>query len=144
MRLVHRLAAAIPLLVVAGCSEPTQVGGPVVGTYDLITASGQPVPQPATDLHHYRRYKSASLTFNGDGTFRGEKRFHGLNGTADIEFSYEGYWRVRGNALELATDDDWIRRQWYSVAHLEGNSELLTIPAPQADDFVVIEVYERR
>jgi hypothetical protein len=97
-----------PLVIVAvlvtafACrgTEPNPDVGPdpAIGTYDLKSIDGQPVPVQMTD----RRVVSGSLSMNEDHTFqRGYWQTNAQGGQGGLIAS-EGTWiRLRGDSIEL-------------------------------------------
>ncbi len=135
IRLHRTCRAVIALAVLAACADGV---GPanVVGTYDLQTVNGAPVPLAGAPAA-----VSGSLTLTSVGGAERRVTYRmDAQGTLR-EFAATGTFCLRGSILELALREDG--NVWKPTAAIAGVTVTLRYPHP-ADGPNIVEAYQRR
>lgn len=103
MRRLALVLVAVQVLVAGGCGDST---GPqsLVGTYDLRSIDGDPVPVVVVEAEGFRReIVSGFVRLNGDGSFEAMNNYQITTGTdaQTISLIVNGGYERSGNAITL-------------------------------------------
>jgi hypothetical protein len=102
--LLLSVATAATMLAVAACGDLTGVSDELVGTYQLRTIGGQPVPVVGVPV----TYSGGELELDGDGMF--DRTYQtSVSGGLPSEIHIFGTWERIGSAIRFETNDGGTR-----------------------------------